>query len=145
MEDQTERPPALQRSFGIAVASLSADHRLHGNEALPSGIADKPSSQLAFTTEELTLLERRFDVHGHKHGLVQLMTRGVGQLKPVRSNTLPQLRVLKPVILSQSRRQRVNPMLVTAILFDEIHHSKPGKSLPFFAHSGLVQTLGPVT
>ena len=34
-------------------------------------------------------------------------------------------------------------MLVTAILFDEIQHSKPGESLPFIAHSGLVKTHGP--
>ena len=34
-------------------------------------------------------------------------------------------------------------MLLTAILFDEIQHSKPGESLPFIAHSGLVRTHGP--
>ena len=65
------------------------------------------------------------------------------QLEPVRSNTLSQLRRLKPVILRQSRRQQVNPMLVTAILYDEIQHSKPGEGLPFIAHSGLIRTLGP--
>ena len=37
----------------------------------------------------------------------------------------------------------VNPMLVTAILFDEIQHSKPGEDLPFVVHSGLVSTHGP--
>ena len=135
----------LRRSavLGLAITSLCTAPRLHGDEALLSGIADKPSSPLTFTANELTLLERRFGVHGPQHGLVQLMTRGVDQLEPLRSNTLAQLRQLKPVILSQSRRQRVNPMLVTAILFDEIQHSKPGESLPFIAHSGLVQTLGP--
>ena len=45
------------------------------------------------------MLERRFGVHGPQHGLVQLVTRGVDQLEPVRSNTLAQLRELKPVIL----------------------------------------------
>ena len=129
--------------LGLAITSLCTAPRLHGDEAWLSGIADKPSSPLTFTANELTLLERRFGVHGPQHGLVQLMTRGVDQLEPLRSNTLAQLRELKPVILSQSRRQRVNPMLVTAILFDEIQHSKPGESLPFIAHSGLVQTLGP--
>lgn len=135
----------LRRSavLGLAITSLCTAPRMHGDEALLSGIADKPSSPLAFTAKELMLLERRFGVHGPQHGLVQLMTRGVDQLEPLRSNTLAQLRELKPVILSQSRRQRVNPMLVTAILFDEIQHSKPGESLPFIAHSGLVQTLGP--
>ena len=34
-------------------------------------------------------------------------------------------------------------MLVTAILFDEIQHSKPGEDLPFVVHSGLVSTHGP--
>ena len=135
----------LRRSavLGLAITSLCTAPRLHGDEALLSGITDKPSSPLTFTANELTLLECRFGVHGPQHGLVQLMTRGVDQLEPLRSNTLAQLRELKPVILSQSRRQRVNPMLVTAILFDEIQHSKPGESLPFIAHSGLVQTLGP--
>ena len=97
-----------------------------------------PGNSFAFTAEEPTLQERRFGVHGPQHGLVQLMNRGVDQLEPVRSNTLAQLRQLKPVILSQLRRQRVNPMLVTAILFDAIQHSKPGESLQFIA-----QTLGP--
>ena len=34
-------------------------------------------------------------------------------------------------------------MLITAILFDEIQHSKPGEDLPFVVHSGLVETHGP--
>ena len=34
-------------------------------------------------------------------------------------------------------------MLITAVLFDEIQHSKPGESLHFIAHSGLVKTHGP--
>ena len=40
-------------------------------------------------------------------------------------------------------RHQVNPMLITAVLFDEIQHSKPGENLPFIAHSGLVKTHGP--
>ena len=134
----------LRRSavLGLAITSLCTAPRLHGDEALLSGIADKPSSPLTFTANELTLLERRFGVHGPQHGLVQLMTRGVDQLEPLRSNTLAQLRELKPVILSQSRRQRVNPILVTAILFDEIQHSKPGESLPFITPPALCRPWG---
>ena len=96
-----------------------------------------------FTTEELQLLQRRFGVHGPQTRLVQLFTKGVDQLEPVRSNTLERLRQLKPVIMRESSHHRVNPMLVTAILFDEIQHSKPGEDLPFIAHSGLVRTHGP--
>ena len=98
MSDVQRRSAVL----GLAVASLRAAPRPHGNEDLPSGIADNstigclddkslipmPGNPLAFTAEELTLLERRFGVHGPQHGLVQLMTRGVDQLEPVRSNTL---------------------------------------------------------
>ena len=96
-----------------------------------------------FTTEELQLLQRRFGVHGPQTRLAQLFTKGVDQLEPLRSNTLERLRQLKPVIMRESSHHRVNPMLVTAILFDEIQHSKPGEDLPFIAHSGLVKTHGP--
>lgn len=135
----------LRRSevLGVTIAAMSATALLLswlGLSAIPDNVSADP---LAFTADELALLKRRFGVHGPQHGLAQLVTRGVDQLEPVRSNTLSQLRLLKPVILRQSRQQRVNPMLVTAILFDEIQHSKPGESLPFIAHSGLVRTHGP--
>ena len=96
-----------------------------------------------FSPEELKLLQRRFGVHGPQTQLAQLFTNGVDQLKPLRSQTLDRLRDLKPVILRESAAHRVNPMLITAVLFDEIQHSKPGESLPFIAHSGLVKTHGP--
>ena len=66
----------LRRSavLGLAITSLCTAPRLHGDEALLSGISDKPNSPLTFTAKELTLLERRFGVHGPQHGLVQLMT-----------------------------------------------------------------------
>ena len=96
-----------------------------------------------FSPEELKLLQRRFGVHGPQTQLAQLFTSGVDQLKPLRSQTLDRLRELKPVILRESAAHRVNPMLITAVLFDEIQHSKPGESLPFIAHSGLVKTHGP--
>ena len=34
-------------------------------------------------------------------------------------------------------------MLLSAILFDEIQHSKPGENLPIIVHSGFVKTHGP--
>ena len=60
-----------------------------------------------------------------------------------RASTLDRLREMKPVILRRASAHQVNPMLITAVLFDEIQHSKPGESLPFIAHSGLVKTHGP--
>ena len=96
-----------------------------------------------FSPEELRLLQRRFGVHGPQTQLAQLFTSGVDQLKPLRSSTLERLRELKPVILREAAAHQVNPMLITAVLFDEIQHSKPGESLPFIAHSGLVKTHGP--
>ena len=73
--------------------------------------------------------------------LAQLLTRGVDQLQPLLDLTLSQLREHKPVIVRSSHQQRINPMLVTAILFDEIQHSKPWERLPFIAHSVLVKTM----
>ena len=107
----------LRRSavLGLAITSLCTAPRLHGDEALLSGIADKPNSPLTFTANELTLLERRFGVHGPQHGLVQLMTRGVDELEPVRNTLAAVARTQTGDLGSQSRRQRVNPMLVTAI------------------------------
>ena len=96
-----------------------------------------------FSPEELRLLQRRFGVHGPQTPLAQLLTSGVDRLQPLRARTLSRLRALKPVILKESREHSVNPMLLTAILFDEIQHSKPGEDLPFIAHSGLVKTHGP--
>ncbi len=96
-----------------------------------------------FTAEELELLQRRFGVHGPQTRLAQLFTRGVDQFEPLRTQTVEQLRQYKPFILRQSEQHHVNPMLLAAILFDEIQHSKPGEDLPFVLHSGLVNTHGP--
>ena len=96
-----------------------------------------------FTAEELRYLEKRFGVHGPQTPLAQLFTRGIDQLQPLRAQTVSRLDGLKPVIVRESKRYRINPMLVTAILFDEIQHSKPGEDIPFVAHSGLLKTHGP--
>ena len=79
-----------------------------------------------FSPEELKLLQRRFGVHGPQTQLAQLFTSGMDQLQPLRASTLDRLRELKPVILRQAAAHQVNPMLITAVLFDEIQHSKPG-------------------
>ncbi len=96
-----------------------------------------------FSVEELQILQRRFGVHGPQTPLAQLFTDGVDQFQPLRLRTLDRLQALKPAILRESARHRVNPMLVTSILFDEIQHCKPGEELPFIAHSGLLKTHGP--
>ncbi|KEF43532.1 MAG: helicase DnaB [Cyanobium sp. CACIAM 14] len=96
-----------------------------------------------FSSEELSELNRRFGVHGPQPRLAQLFTEGIDQLQPLRSHTLARLEELRPVILSESRRHRVNPMLVTAVLFDELQHAKPGEDLPIAARSGLFSTHGP--
>ena len=73
----------------------------------------------------------------------QLFKSGIDQLQARRASTMDRLREMKPVILRRASAHQVNPMLITAVLFDEIQHSKPGESLPFIAHSGLVKTHGP--
>lgn len=96
-----------------------------------------------FTAEELKELQRRFGVHGPQPKLAQLFTRGVDQLTPLRSHTVSRLESLRPVVLRESNRTGINPMLLAAILFDEMQHAKPGEDLPLAAHSGLFSTHGP--
>ncbi len=96
-----------------------------------------------FSPEELRELNRRFGVHGPQPRLAQLFTEGLDQLQPLRSHTLGRLEELRPVILSESRRHHINPMLVTAVLFDELQHAKPGEDHPLAARSGLFSTHGP--
>jgi len=101
-----------------------------------------PADPLQFSAEELAELRRRFGVHGPQPRLAQLFSDGIDQLQPLRHHTLGRLEELRPVILQESRRHRINPMLVTAVLFDEMRHAKPGENHPIAAHSGLFQTHG---
>jgi hypothetical protein len=96
-----------------------------------------------FSTEELRALNRRFGVHGPQPKLAQLFTEGLDNLQPLRTQTLGRIVELRPVILSESRRQHINPMLVAAVLFDELQHAKPGENTPLAAQSGLFSTHGP--
>ena len=147
--------PGVLRSISlVAIASLALV--LGGRLGLQQGQTEgdlvasgSPTSQeiapnpADFSAEELEHLQRRFGVHGPQTPLAQLFTRGVDQLQPLRANTLSRLRTLKPMIWREAGRHQINPMLITAILFDEIQHSKPGEDLPFVVHSGLVDTHGP--
>ena len=96
-----------------------------------------------FSPEELRELNRRFGVHGPQPAIAQLFTEGLDQLQPLRHHTLSRLEELRPLILRHSARHRINPMLVAAVLFDEMHHAKPGEDSPIAVRSGLFQTQGP--
>ena len=96
-----------------------------------------------FSAKELRELQLRFGVHGSQPRLAQLFTQGIDQLQPLRSYTLGRIQDLQPLILKESLKRNVNPMLVAAVLFDEMRHAKPGEDLPIAAHSGLFQTHGP--
>lgn len=96
-----------------------------------------------FTPEELRELNRRFGVHGPQPAIAQLFTEGLDQLQPLRNHTLSRLEELRPLILRHSSRHRINPMLVAAVLFDEMHHAKPGEDSPLAVRSGLFDTQGP--
>ncbi|MEB3185592.1 MAG: helicase DnaB [Cyanobacteriota bacterium] len=98
---------------------------------------------LHFTPEELQELQRRFGVHGPQPRLAQLFTEGIDQFQPLRNHTLQRLEELRPVILQECRRRNINPVFVTAVLFDEMRHAKPGEDHPVAAHSGLFRTHGP--
>lgn len=98
---------------------------------------------LEFSATELQALHQRFGVHGPQPRVAQLFTAGLDQLEPLRALTYSRLEDLRPVVLSESRRRGVNPVLVMAVLFDELQHAKPGESHPLAAQSGLFSTLGP--
>lgn len=128
--------------------------------ALPSGVpafGSTPTSGLAsaspseglrpdpirFSGEELRELNRRFGVHGPQPQLAQLFTAGIDSLQPLRSLTLGRIEELQPVILAESRRHSINPMLLAAVLFDELQHAKPGENTALAASTGLFSTHGP--
>lgn len=127
-----ERPEPPQRTLGATALVVNPDGR-------PRDTGDPTQ----FTAEELRALQRRFGVHGPQPRLAQLFTEGLDQLQPLRNHTLARLEELRPVILQECAHQRVNPVFVAAILFDEMRHAKPGEDIPIAAHSGLFQTHGP--
>ena len=144
MRELLKRSGALVLGLALVFPPSVSNPSAELSEAINQVTAqDERPDPSVFSPEELQWLQQRFGVHGPQTTLAQLFTRGVDQLQPLRKLTLDQLQQLKPVIMQESAQHRVNPMLVTAILFDEIQHSKPGESLPFIAHSGLVKTHGP--
>ncbi|MEB3327385.1 MAG: helicase DnaB [Synechococcus sp.] len=118
------------------------DPALRGSISSPAGERET-YDPLRFSASELQELKRRFGVHGPQPRLAQLFTSGLDQLEPLRSHTLGRIADLRPLIIAECRRQRVNPMLVAAVLFDEMRHAKPGEDIPLAAHSGLFRTHGP--
>ncbi len=109
---------------------------------LPSSEGMRPDP-IDFSNEELRELNRRFGVHGPQPALAQLFTEGLDQLQPLRNHTLGRLEDLRPLIISHSNRQGINPMLVAAVLYDELQHAKPGEDNPIAVRSGLFNTQGP--
>ena len=140
-------------SAAVAGLGLLALTAVNWSQRPPARLPDHlPGSSLSstpaadpttFTAEELQELQRRFGVHGPQPKLAQLFTRGVDQLTPLRNHTVGRLDALRPVVLRESQRTGINPMLLAAILFDEMQHAKPGEDLPLAAHSGLFSTHGP--
>jgi hypothetical protein len=121
------------------ISSISSD----GSSPASSALEGQRPDPLDFSPEELKELNRRFGVHGPQPRLAQLFTEGLDQLQPLRARTLDRVAELRPVILTDSHRQNINPMLVAAILFDEMQHAKPGEDHPLAARSGLFKTQGP--
>lgn len=146
---RSTRTALMAAGVGLCLLSLGGTDWIAQKRAL---LQPSPSNSLssnpeadptAFTAEELQELQRRFGVHGPQPKLAQLFTRGVDQLTPLRNHTVNRLDALRPVVLRESRRTGINPMLLAAILFDEMQHAKPGEDLPLAAHSGLFSTHGP--
>ena len=141
--------PLLTTGFATLLLLFAAATVGHNLSRKPDSTAIKSQSTgisatnpADFSPEELQELQRRFGVHGPQTPIAQLFTQGVDQIQPLRAQTLSKLQQLEHIIHRECRNQHVNPMLVTAILFDEIQHSKPGEGFPLIAHSGLVKTHG---
>jgi hypothetical protein len=134
------RPPSpvllTERGLLESVGSRGSDPAASPTEGL------RPDP-LDFSPSELRELNRRFGVHGPQPRLAQLFSEGLDQFQPLRAHTMARLEELRPVILRESARHRINPMLVCAVLFDEMQHAKPGENMPLAAHSGLFSTHGP--
>lgn len=109
---------------------------------LPSSEGMRPDP-IDFSKQELRELNRRFGVHGPQPALAQLFTEGLDQFQPLRNHTLGRLEDLRPLIINHSRKQGINPMLVAAVLYDELQHAKPGEDSPIAVRSGLFNTQGP--
>ncbi len=120
------------------IAGLSPEMVRHS-----SPLEGQRPDPLDFTAEELRELNRRFGVHGPQPAIAQLFTEGLDQFQPLRNHTLSRLEELRPLILRHSLRHHINPMLVAAVLFDEMQHAKPGEDSPLAVRSGLFQTQGP--
>ena len=150
--------PAVRRRYGLvalvaALAVVPLSHRQDNallllDPGLSSSMGISPSQAegadpVQFSPSELKNLHQRFGVHGSQPRLAQLFTAGIDQLQPLRSYTLGRIQELQPLIRRESEQRHVNPMLVAAVLFDEMRHAKPGEDLPIAAHSGLFQTHGP--
>ncbi|MEB3302371.1 MAG: helicase DnaB [Cyanobacteriota bacterium] len=127
--------PAGSASWIESLESTGASHL--------SPVEGQRPDPVDFTPEELRELNRRFGVHGPQPAIAQLFTEGLDQLQPLRNHTLSRLEELRPLILRHSSRQRINPMLVAAVLFDEMQHAKPGEDSPLAVRSGLFDTQGP--
>lgn len=147
---RSTRTAASASLAGLLLLALSAVSWWQSQPRRPA--AERQGSSLSshqtadpttFTAEELRELQRRFGVHGPQPKLAQLFTRGVDQLTPLRNHTVSRLDALQPVVLRESQRNGLNPMLLAAILFDEMQHAKPGEDHPLAAHSGLFSTHGP--
>lgn len=136
----TLRPPQLVL---VTDPGLLESVSNRGNDPSASSSEGQRPDPTDFSADELRELHRRFGVHGPQPRLAQLFSEGLDWFQPLRSHTLGRIEELRPVILRESARHRINPMLVTAILFDELQHAKPGENMPLAAHSGLFSTHGP--
>lgn len=131
----------------LADSPAGSGNRFHapGSEMVrhSSPLEGQRADPVDFTPEELRELNRRFGVHGPQSVIAQLFTEGLDQFQPLRIHTLSRLEELRPLILRHSARHHINPMLVAAVLFDEMQHAKPGEDSALAIRSGLFQTQGP--
>jgi hypothetical protein len=134
--------------FGLAlnffVVGSTHQPDLASNTLLPLPLISETArtDPADFSAAELQQLQRRFGVHGPQTPLAQLFTAGLDHWIPLRSHTLTRLEALMPLIKQEAKKRNLNPMLLTAILYDEMQHAKPGEDSALAMQSGLFQTHG---
>ena len=78
-----------------AVLLSGKDHRQTVADENAQQTITQQGDPTDFSAEELRMLQVRFGVHGPQTPLAQLLTRGVDQLQPLRTQTLDKIKALK--------------------------------------------------
>lgn len=132
-------------AFLVKIASAAgAEH--HPVPTIPSEI--RPSfflpaqapSPTSFTPAEVAELRRRYGIHAAQNPVNQVVTLATDTLGWQDRKALETIQRHAVTIHAAARAESINPLVLAAILFDEIRHEKPTEEV--MTRWGLAQTLG---